>query len=141
MFRRFLQWTPGRSRTVVFSKVAVMRRRGLIGLSVLAVVLTAGVGVVLWQAVELSSVSWVSAEVQQLKPIASDVRVALIGLAAALWPKLVRLAYQYGRVDADQCDDLLAQRWRVVGWLLVIEIVLGQNLFGRLFAVTTGSLV
>ena len=42
-------------------------RRGLLGLSVLAVVLAAGGGVLLWQAVELSSVAQVAAQVDELK--------------------------------------------------------------------------
>jgi hypothetical protein len=124
----------------VFSKATSMRRRGLLGLSVLAVVLTIGVGLLLWQAVELSSVSRVSAQVNRLKPFAGGVRLALIGLAVALWPAWVRLAYRYGRVDEGRRDDLLAQRWRVLGWLLVIGLLLGQNLLGQLFAVTTGPL-
>ena len=125
----------------VSSKTAAMRRRGLLGLTLLAVVLTIAVGVVLWQAVELSSVSTVSAQIDQFKPFASGVRLALIGLLAALWPRLVHLAHRSGRVDDSQRDSLLAQRWRVVGWLLVIELMIGQNLFGRIFATTTGSTV
>ncbi len=118
-----------------------MRRRGLLALSLLALALTVGVGVWLWQAVELSSVSRVSEQVDQLKPTASGVRFALIGLVATLWPRLAQLARRYGRVDESERDDLLAQRWRVVGWLFVVEIVLGQNLFDRLLAVTTGPIV
>ena len=122
----------------VSSKAAAMRRRGLLGLSILAVVLTISVGVLLWQAAELFSVSRVSAQVDQLKPFASAVRLAVIGLVAALWPKLVSLSHRNGWVDEGRRDDLLMQRWRVVGWLLVIELALGQNLFGRFFAVTSG---
>ena len=118
-----------------------MRRRGLIGLTLLAIVLTIAVGVVLWQAVELSSVSTVSAQVDQFKPFASGIRLALIGLLATLWPRLVHLAHRSGRVDQSRRDSLLALRWRVVGWFLVIELMLGQNLFGRIFATTTGSIV
>ena len=125
----------------VSSKSAVMRRRGLLGLSLLAVFLSVGVGVLLWQVVELSSVSRVSAQVDQIKPFASALRLAAIGLVAALWPKLVRLAHRYGRIGEGKREDLLAQRWRVVGWLLVIELVLGQNLFGRFFVVTSGPIV
>jgi hypothetical protein len=117
-----------------------MRRRGLLGLSVLALFLTVGVGVVLWQAVELSSVFWVSGQVDRLKLFAGGVRLVLIGLAVALWPSWVRLAYRYGRLDEDRRDSLLAQRWRALGWLLVIELLLGQNLLGRIFAMTTGPL-
>ena len=125
----------------VSSKAAVMRRRGLLALSLLAVVLTVGAGVLLWQAVDLSSVSRASAQVEQLKPAASGIRLALIGLVASLWPRLVHLACRDGRVDESRRDDLLMQRWRVAGWLSVIELVLGQNLFGRFLVVMTGPAV
>ena len=125
----------------VFNKSTVMRRRGFLGLSLLAVALTIIVGVVLWEGVELSSVSRVSAQIDTIRPFASAVRLAVIGAVAALWPRLAHLAYRYGRIDEARRDDLLAQRWRVVGWLLVIELVLGQNLLGRLVAVTTGPIV
>jgi hypothetical protein len=118
-----------------------MRRRGFLGLSLLAIALTIGVGVLLWQAVELSSVSRVSAQIDRVRPFASVVRLAFIGAVAALWPKLAHSAHRYGRIDEARRDDLLAQRWRVVGWLLVIEFLLGQDLFGRLVAVTIGPMV
>ena len=124
---------------VVFNKAA-MRRRGLIGFSVLAIVLTVGVGLLLWQATELSSVSKVSDQIDRLKPLAGGIRLALIGLLAFLWPRLVHLAHSLGRIDQEKRDNLLALRWRVVGWLLVIELLLGQNLFSQIFAVTTGSI-
>ena len=125
----------------VSNKPAAMRRHGFLGLSLLAVALTIGVGVVLWQAVELSSVSRVSAQIEQIRPFATSVRLVLISLVAVMWPRLVQLAHQHGRIAEARRDDLLAQRWRVVGWLLVIELVLGQDLFGRLVAVTIGPMV
>ena len=123
----------------VFNKAA-MRRRALLGFSILAIVLTLGIGLLLWQAVELSSVSKVSDQVDRFKPMAGGIRLALIGLLAALWPRLVHLAHSLGRIDQEKRESLLALRWRMVGWLLVIELVLGQNLFGRMFAVTSGPI-
>ena len=120
------------------SKAVAVPRSGLLGLSVLVVVLAAGIGVLLWQAVELSSMAQVAARVDELKPIARGIRLALIGLVAALWPWLIGLANRAGRIDEQQRDDLLAQRWRLLGWLLVIELVLGQDLLGRFFAAATG---
>ena len=114
-------------------------RRGLLGLSLLAIVSAVGVGVLLWQAAELSSMAQVAARVDDLKPVATGIRLVLIGLVAILWPWLIGLAHWAGRIGEQQCDDLLAQRWRFVGWLLVIELVLGQALVGRLFAATTGA--
>ena len=106
-------------------------RRGLLGLSVVAVVLAAGVGVLVWQAVELSSVAQVAAWVDGLKPLATGIRLVLIGLLAVLWPWLIGVAHRTGRIGKDRRDHLLAQRWRLVGWLLIIELVLGQDLLGR----------
>ena len=121
------------------SKAMAVPRGGLLGLSVLAVVLAAAIGVLLWRVVELSSVAEVAARVDELKPIATGIRLALIGLVAALWPWIIDLAHRTGRIGEQQRDDLLAQRWRLVGWLLVIELVLGQDLLGRFFAATTGA--
>jgi hypothetical protein len=123
----------------VFSKALAVPRSGLFGLSVLAVVLAAGIGVLLWQAVELSSMAEVAAPVDELKPAATGFRLALIGLVAALWPSLIGLAHRTARIGEQQRDSLLAQRWRLVGWLLVIELVLGQELLGRFFTATTGA--
>ena len=124
----------------VFNKAA-MRRRALLGFSALAVVLSMGVGLLLWQTVELSSVSKVSDQVEQFKPFASGIRLALIGLLAVFWPRLVYLAHSLGRIDQEQRDSLLTLRWRVMGWLLVIELLLGQNLFGRFLAETSKSII
>ena len=121
------------------SKAMAVPRGGLLGLSVLAVVLAAAIGVLLWRVVELSSVAEVAARVDELKPIATGIRLALIGLVAALWPWIIDLAHRTGRIGEQQRDDLLAQRWRLVGWLLVIELVLGQDLLGRFFAAITGA--
>ena len=80
----------------------------------------------------------VAARVDELKPLATGIRLALIGLAAVLWPGLIGLAHRGGHIGEEQRDDLLAQRWRLLGWLLVIELVLGQDLLARFFAATTG---
>jgi len=123
----------------VCNKAVLVNRRGLLGLSVLAAALAAVVGVLLWRAVELSSVAQVAARVDEIKPVATGIRLALIGLVAALWPWLISLAHRAGRIGEERREDLLAQRWRLVGWLLVIELVLGQDLVGRFFTATTGA--
>ena len=116
-----------------------VNRRGFLGLLMLTIASAAGASVLLWQAVELSSVAQVAAQVDELKPVATGIRLALIGLVAALWPGLIGLAQRAGRIGKERHNDLLAQRWRLVGWLLVIELVLGQDVVGRFFAATTGA--
>jgi hypothetical protein len=42
-------------------------------------------------------------------------------------------------LDEAQAGNLLAVRWRIVTWLVVIELVLGQNLLGQVLAILQGS--
>jgi hypothetical protein len=85
----------------------------------------------LWHAVGLSSLAAVSEHVDRAKPLWSGVRLALIGLLAVFWPWFPSLRFR-GDVDNEiGRARWMALRWRVVGWLLVIELVIGQNLFGR----------
>ena len=122
----------------VFSKVPPIRRRWFFGLSILAVGLIFAVGALLWQVAELSSLSAVSEQVVRLKPFAGAIRILFIAVLAVLWPRLVDLAVRAGRVDAAERSRLLALRWRVVAWLLIIELMIGQDLFGRFFLATSG---
>ncbi len=120
----------------VFSKTPFARRRWFVGLSLLAAGLIFAVGALLWQAAELSSLTTVSDQVTRLKPFAGVIRLLLIGALAAFWPRLVDLTHHYGRVDAAGRSQLNALRWRVVAWLLIIELIIGRDLFSRFLSAT-----
>ena len=113
------------------SRVVPGRRSWFLGLSLLALALVLAAGVVLWQAVELTSLAVVSERIEGIKPVASGIRLLLIGLLALFWPQLVRFAGRARNADERTRAHWLALRWRVTGWLLVIELVLGHNLLGR----------
>ena len=123
----------------MFSKVPSIRRRWFFGLSILAVGLIFAVGALLWQVAELSSLSAVSEQVARLKPFAGVIRLMFIAVLAVLWPWLVNLATRTGRVDVTERSRLHALRWRVIIWLLIIELMIGQDLFGRFFLATSGT--
>jgi hypothetical protein len=124
----------------VFNKVPSLRRRWFVGLLLLAVGLIFAVGALLWQAAELSSLPVVSEEVARLKPFAGVIRLLLIAMLAAFWPRLVDLAVRSGRIDATDRSRLLALRWRVIIWLSIIELMIGQDLFGQFLSETSGPI-
>ncbi|MER3352961.1 MAG: hypothetical protein RLQ73_03260 [Hoeflea sp. D1-CHI-28] len=89
------------------------------------------IGLALWQAVELSSLSSVAERVETVKPHLSAFRLAVIGLLALTWPRLPALWTGACGDDRQAYERWMALRWRVVVCLFVIESVLGQSLVGR----------
>jgi len=116
-----------------------MRRAGLIGLLLLALAGVLLVGNLLWQALALSSVENISRRVEHLSQVAALIRLGLIAGVVGLWPQLVNWACARSGCSEARRADLLAQRWRLLGWLLLIELLLGQRLIGRLLSVLTGG--
>ncbi len=98
----------------------------------LTIVLALTIGTVLMHTIQISSVVAVQASIESYKPFVTGLRLVVIGLIAYAWPKLIQYAQQSGRISQERRTQLLAQRWRTVGWLLIIELVLGQNLVGHL---------
>jgi hypothetical protein len=125
----------------VFHSRRVPRRRWFFLLTLLAFVLALGMGGVLWYSVETSSVSEMQAQVDSLKPVFTGFRLLLIALVAIAWPFVTNNLHRWGRIDKAQTTTMLALRWRIVAWLVVIELVLGQNLLGQVLAVLQGSRV
>jgi hypothetical protein len=121
-----------------FSNGAPLRRRWFLTLSLVAVGGVIAVGLVLWHAVGLSSLSTVSERVAAAKPFASAIRFALIGALALAWPWLPAFWAGANGNDDRTHARWMALRWRVVGWLIVIELVLGQNLIGRFLGAIVG---
>ena len=116
-----------------------LRRRWFILLTLLAFGLALGAGAILWHSVETTSVVAVQTRIDALKPIMTGIRLSLIALVAIAWPWFMNSLHRWGRIDASQATTLLALRWRIVTWLVVIELVLGQNLLGQVLAVLQGS--
>lgn len=123
-----------------FSNGAKLRRRWFLTLSLVAAIAVIAVGLALWQAVELSSLSTVSERVAAAKPFASAIRFALIGVLVLAWPLLPGIWAGVNGNDDRTHGRWMALRLRVVGWLLVIELVLGQNLIGRFLGAISGPI-
>ena len=108
-------------------------------MTLLAIVLTMAVGSILWHLVETSSLAAIQARVVAIKPIFTGIRLFLIALVAILWPYITNGLHLMRKIDADQQATLNTLRWRIVTWLVVFELVLGQNLIGQILQILQES--
>ena len=122
-----------------FNKGFILRRRGFVVLTLLAFGLALSIGAFLWQSVQTSSIAVVQARIDALKPFLTAIRLFLIAWVAMVWPFLTRSLHRRGYIDKAQAATLLALRWRLITWLVVIELVLGQNLPGQVLAALQGG--
>ena len=106
----------------------------------LALGVAAGIaGFALWHAVEGNGLESVAGRVNRLSGPLGAARLGLIGLVAWLWPWFCGRRSESGDGAAPPQRDSLRLRWRVVGWLVVIELLVGRNLFGRFAAAIAGG--
>ena len=123
-----------------FPSLAMRCRRWTLALTLLAFVLALAIGGLLWQAVETASVVAIQGKVTAVKPVFTILRLSVIALIALLWPMLMGAFHRLGRIDDARRAELLAVRWRIVAWLVVIEVVVGQNLLGHVISALQGML-
>ena len=116
-----------------------IRRRWFVMLTLLAFGLALGIGAFLWFSVQTSSVVVIQTRIDMMKPVFTTIRFLLIVLVALSWPALTNVLHQWGRVDEAEEAQLLSMRWRTVTWLVVIELMLGQNLLSRFMSALQGA--
>lgn len=108
-------------------------------LSLMAIGMALFVGLFLWDGLQTHSFQVVRTHLENWQPILTGIRWMLIGGLALVWPPLCRWwlhAGDLGNHEARQLSDL---RWRLVGWLVVIELVLGQGVLVKAMAIVTGN--
>jgi hypothetical protein len=115
------------------------RRSGFLLLTLLAFGLALGIGAFLWHAVQTASLVTIQSRIELMKPLFITVRLLLIGLVALAWPAVTRLLHRRGHIDEGGAGRLLSLRLRIVTWLLIIELLLGQNLLGRFMVALQGA--
>ena len=123
----------------MFRNGIALRRRWFFLLTLLAFGLALGIGAFLWQAVQTSSVVGIQIRIDVMRPLFTTIRVLVIGLVAWSWPAITRGLHRWGRVDEAGAARLLSLRWQIVTWLAIIELMLGQNLLGRLLTALQGT--
>ncbi len=123
---------------VVSSNPQHRRRSWLVGCLLVAFLAALGVGLLLWQAVALSSLATVAQRVSEAKPLLGSVRLGMIALLALLWPWLSDWLCKKRHSPLSKAESNRL-RWRVVGWLVAIELLIGQNLLHHLAAFAGAS--
>ncbi len=124
---------------VAFRNEFTMRRRWFVMLTLLAFGLALGIGAFLWQSAQTSSVAAIQTRIDVLKPAFTTIRFLVIGLVALSWPAITRGLHRWGRVNEAEAARLLSLRWRIVTWLVLIELMLGQNLLSRFLVALQGA--
>ena len=122
-----------------FRNGRAVRKPWFVLLTLLAFGLAVGTGTFLWQAVQTSSVLAVQARIEALQPVLTMSRVLVIGLAALAWPPAVQALHRWGRIDRAGAARMRSLRWRAVTWLVVLELMLGQDLPGRFLGALQGT--
>ena len=89
------------------------------------------VGLILFQLAKFYSLDQITRSMAHIAPYAAALRLGVIGLIAAFWRPITKfIGARYRMSDADLAL-MYAARWRVVGWLLVIEVVIGEDIINR----------
>ena len=125
----------------VFHNGRALHRRWFLLLTLLEFALALVAGGILWHSVDTSSVVVMQTRIDDLKSVFTGFRLLLIALVAMAWPFVTNNLHRWGRIDESQAIIMLALRWRIMTWLMVIELVLGQNLLGQVLTVLPGSRV
>jgi hypothetical protein len=115
------------------------QRRCFLRMTLLAIVLALIIGSILMYAVQLSSITAVHGQVNTYGAWLGILRLVFIACVALLWGPIVRQLRAGNRIYGIRMHELLALRWRVIAWLLILELLIGQDLVPRLITTLTGT--
>lgn len=104
--------------------------QGLLGLMLMLIGLfvLVGLAVLLWA--QFESLDAIERRLKVVAPWLTVMRISLILAVVATWPRLVTRWV----ADPAKRAALLRARWRLTGWLVILEITLGQGLVGAFIA-------
>lgn len=101
-------------------------------------VLTVLVGTWLMHRLQLESVQSTHQGLQAWQPVLTAVRMAVIALVALGWRRGVAMLAHAGMLDPARAGSLIALRARIVAWLVMLELVLGQGTLVWIVQLATG---
>lgn len=114
-------------------------RLASVWLSLVALGLAALTGFVLWHSVQVSSLYSVQVRLDAWQSLWVVIRCSLLVLVAFGGSLLLYWRYRRRRINAHALQLYRARHWRLVAWLVVIEVLLGQQLLRHFFAALAGG--
>ena len=108
-------------------------------LTLVAMLMALLVGLLLWDSVQTQSIQVIRTHLDYLQPILTGNRWVLIAGLALAWPRLCRWWSPPGDLSNQKTRQLSDFRWRIVGWLVVIEVILGQGVLVKAMALISGK--
>ena len=114
-------------------------RKGLLLLSLTAILLSLFTGLFLWNGIQTHSIQNIRNHLDHWQPLLTAIRWTLIGGLALGWPRLCRGWVRARNLSHLEAHQLITFRWRIVGWLVVIELILGQGVFIKAITMMTGQ--
>jgi len=119
----------------VSSKAPIMRRSFFL-LSIIATLATLLVGMLLWSAVKTQSILTVQQTLDDWRPPITILRWTLLMILVQCWPLISRTnipaEHPAEQLRTSRLKHWLSTRWRIMAWLFVLELMLGQNGFALL---------
>jgi hypothetical protein len=107
-------------------------------LTLLAMVLAAVIGAVLLTTADVAGLDRLQADVGSTKPALSALRLVFIVALMAAWPALLRVCQRRNWISAVTEQHLQAWRARLALWLIALELILGLEIFNRLYGLIAG---
>ena len=114
------------------------KRPWFLRLCVLTIVSAIMIGAVLLVSLKSTSLGSLQSSIDDYRTKMTAIRLMIIGLIALIWPKLVQYTERSGAISIERSTELRKLRWRIISWLLVIELLLGQNLIGQVLQTWDG---
>ncbi|MEZ5573752.1 MAG: hypothetical protein R3E64_17300 [Halioglobus sp.] len=117
------------------------KRKGLLLFITLAALLTGLVGYLLMHRLQTESVQSVQHSIEAWRMALMLFRWTLVTLVALSWNQLVVWLVYVGAITHTKVVQLTELRWRVVIWLVLLELVLGQGALVKAVSLAAGTVL
>lgn len=101
-----------------------------------ALVLLTGAGLLIWG--RYQGMDTIADHLDTARPWLTVWRLTVYGLVIGGWPRWIAILARRGGWNQTYRTQLLALRWRLALWILILELLLVQNLVGQFLQVFIG---